>query len=130
MPIKVFISHKGTDCDLAERVARRVRSNGMDTYPDTIDDALTKDGPDLEDLLLDRMSSCQQLIAVVSLQTSYLTKWPALHSDRDLDPYCQYSKSASIRVARKMGEVFTEERRVMVRNSDAQEFHLQLKDVL
>ncbi|ESY82163.1 toll/interleukin-1 receptor domain-containing protein [Mesorhizobium sp. M0179] len=161
MPMKVFISHKGSDSDLAERVARRVRINGMDIYLDTIDDALTKDGPDLADLLLTRMSSCQQLIAVVSIKTkdswwvpweigvgseknfrmasyseqhvslpSYLSKWPALHSDRDVDLYCQYSKTASIRVARKMDEVFTEERRVLVRKSDAQEFHRQLKAAL
>lgn len=161
MPIKVFISHKDSDSELAERVARRVRYNGMDTYLDTIDDALAKDGPDLADLLLARMSSCQQLIAVVSSQTkdswwvpweigvgseksfrmasyseqhvslpSYLTKWPALHGDRDVDLYCQYSKSASIRVARKMDEVYGDERRVQVRKSDANEFHRQLKAVL
>ncbi len=52
MPSKVFISHKNTDAALAEKVARRVRVNGLETYLDTIDDALVKDGPDLADLLL------------------------------------------------------------------------------
>ena len=77
MPIKVFISHKDSDSELAERVARRVRFNGMDTYLDTIDDALAKDGPDLAELLVARMSSCQQLIAVVSSQTkdSWWVPW-------------------------------------------------------
>ena len=52
MPSKVFISHKNTDSALADTVARRVRANGLETYLDTIDDALVKDGPDLSDLLL------------------------------------------------------------------------------
>ncbi len=74
---EVFISHKNTDVDLAEKIARRVRFNGLETYLDTIDDALAKDGPDLADLLLARMGQCQQLIAVVSSQTkdSWWVPW-------------------------------------------------------
>lgn len=74
---KVFVSHKNTDLSLAERVARRVRANGLETYLDTIDDALLKDGPDLADHLLRRMSECQQLIAVVSSTTkdSWWVPW-------------------------------------------------------
>lgn len=67
---KVFISHKNTDERLAERVARRVRANGLETYLDTIDDALIKDGPDLADHLLKRMAECEQLIAVISPATA------------------------------------------------------------
>lgn len=77
MAKKVFISHKNTDSALAGRVAHRVRLNGLDTYLDVIDDALVKDGPDLADLLLERMSKCDQLIAVVSesTKTSWWVPW-------------------------------------------------------
>ncbi len=74
---KVFISHKNTDSLLAKKVAGRVQYNGLNTYLDTIDDLLIKDGPDLADHLLRRMSECDQLIAVVSQQTmnSWWVPW-------------------------------------------------------
>jgi hypothetical protein len=74
---KVFISHTDSDTAVAEKVARRVRANGLETYLDTVDDALLKDGPDLADHLLRRMGECQQLIAVVSTQTkdSWWVPW-------------------------------------------------------
>ncbi|MFV1607228.1 toll/interleukin-1 receptor domain-containing protein [Phaeobacter sp. JH20_10] len=158
MSAKVFISHKNTDSLLAEKVARRVRVNGLETYLDTIDDALVKDGPELADLLLARMGQCQQLIAVVSSQTkdswwvpweigvgsekgfrmasysesyvtlpSYLEKWPALHTDRHIDLYCEYSKQTEIVVNRRMRDVLTEDRRMQVRKSEALDFHKQLR---
>ena len=158
MASKVFISHKNTDAALATKVARRIQANGLETYLDTIDDALVKDGPELADLLLARMSSCQQLIAVVSSQTkdswwvpweigvgsekgfrmasysesyvslpSYLEKWPALHTDRHIDLYCQYSKQTEVVLNRRIREALTEERRMHVRKSEALDFHKQLK---
>ena len=74
---KVFVSHKKEDATLAEKVARRIRLNGLETYVDTIDDALLKDGPDLAEHLLRRMGECQQLIAVVSTSTkgSWWVPW-------------------------------------------------------
>jgi len=74
---KVFVSHKKEDATLAEKVARRIRLNGLETYVDTIDDALLKDGPDLAEHLLRRMGECQQLIAVVSASTkgSWWVPW-------------------------------------------------------
>ena len=67
---KVFISHKNNDVDLAREVAARVRENGLQVYLDSIDTALLKDGSELADYLLNKMSECQQLIAVVSLSTA------------------------------------------------------------
>ena len=51
---KVFISHKKSDASLALLVAARVRQNSLQTYLDTIDDALLKDGPNLADHLLEK----------------------------------------------------------------------------
>lgn len=77
MAIRVFVSHAGTDSPLATHVAAQVKRNGMDTYLDVIDDALLKDGPQLADNLLERMSQCQQLIAVLANQTkgSWWVPW-------------------------------------------------------
>lgn len=67
---KVFVSHKDVDEALARRVAQRVRQNGLGVYLDSVDPALERDGPELADYLLGRMSECEQLIAVVSAATS------------------------------------------------------------
>lgn len=67
---KVFVSHKDVDEALARRVAQRVRHNGLGAYLDSVDPALERDGPELADYLLARMSECEQLIAVVSAATS------------------------------------------------------------
>lgn len=77
MAIRVFVSHRGTDSGLAAHVADQVERSGLDTYLDVIDDALLKDGPQLADHLLERMSECQQLIAVLSDQTkgSWWVPW-------------------------------------------------------
>ena len=70
MAIRVFVSHRRTDSELATHVANQVKRSGLDTYLDVIDDALLKDGPQLAERLLTRMARCQQLIAVVSAETS------------------------------------------------------------
>lgn len=159
MPIKVFISHKNSDAVLAERVNRRIRGNGIETYLDIIDDALEKDGPDLADHLLGRMGECQQLVAVVSSSTknswwvpweigvgsekgflmasfsysyvqlpSYLEKWPALHSDRDIDLYCQYSKRTDAEIGRRSW--LTEQQELSFRKNKALNFHKRLRTAL
>ena len=71
--LKVFVSHKDTDEDLARDVAARVRQNQLDVYLDSIDPALQKSGSDLADYLLHRMNECHQLIAVLSSVTA--TSW-------------------------------------------------------
>lgn len=74
---KVFISHKDSDAAVARTVASRVRRNGFDVYLDSIDPVLVRDGPELAEYLLNRMSECQQLIAVVSISTrnSWWVPW-------------------------------------------------------
>lgn len=67
---RVFISYTRIDSSLSHRVANRINMNGLETYLDQVDDAIVKDGPDLADHLLDRMSECQQLVAVVSESTA------------------------------------------------------------
>ena len=161
MPSKVFISHKNTDVAVAERVERRVSDNGLETYLDTIDDALCSDGPDLADQLLARMGQCQQLIAVVSSETkdswwvpweigvgsekrfrmasysetfvplpSYLKKWPALHTDKHIDLYCEHSKQTEKSLNYKMAVASTEDLKMHARKSEFLEFHKRLKSAI
>lgn len=77
MAQKVFISHKDTDAVVARRVAQRIRTHGLEVYLDVIDPTLRKDGPDLADYLLTKMSQCQQLIAIISRETqdSWWVPW-------------------------------------------------------
>jgi hypothetical protein len=152
---------KNTDAPLAAKVARRVRLNGLQTYLDVVDDALAKDGPDLSDLLLARMSSCDQLIAVVSTDTktswwvpweigvgsekgfrmasysesyvvlpTYLQKWPALHSDFDIDLYCRLSARADAEILRQTRTVLADESRMRIRKDEALDFHKALRTEL
>ena len=69
MAIRVFVSHQRKDSSLASHVATQIRLNGLNTYVDAIDDSLVKDGPQLGDHLLARMSECRQLMAVASTAT-------------------------------------------------------------
>ncbi|MXW08023.1 MAG: TIR domain-containing protein [Gammaproteobacteria bacterium] len=153
--IKVFISHKNTDTYIANRVAERVRYNGLEVYLDSIDRALVKDGPDLADYLLQRLGECNQLIAVISQETAkswwvpweigvgsekgfrlasysstddyipdYLKKWPVLHSNKDIDLYCEYSKRADVAMST---ERFVTASKTM---ESASKFHKELKRAL
>ena len=155
---KVFISHKKSDASLALLVAARVRQNSLQTYLDTIDDALLKDGPNLADHLLEKMHGCDQLIAVVSPSTkdswwvpweigvgseknfrmvsysesyvslpSYLKKWPELHSESDIDLYCNLSKSSDQEIALNSRKVLNENSRAQVSKDGARAFHNDLK---
>ena len=75
--MKVFLSHQRDDSTRAMKVAARLRYNGLDTYLDVVDDALRKDGPELSDYLRAQMSTCTQLMAVVSSSTkgSWWVPW-------------------------------------------------------
>lgn len=55
-----------SDTVLAKFVSDKIIQNGMITYLDVVDDILLADGPELTEHLLKRISSCDQLIAVVS----------------------------------------------------------------
>ncbi|MBB3918108.1 toll/interleukin-1 receptor domain-containing protein (plasmid) [Rhizobium bangladeshense] len=77
MPRKVFVSHKKEDSGTASKVAERIKTNGIATYLDVIDDALASDGPELADHIRKRMSECDQLVAVLSTATkdSWWVPW-------------------------------------------------------
>ena len=57
---------------------------------------------------------------------SYLKKWPELHTDQDIDLYCQFSKSAEMEIALNMRGAYTETARTRVTKRGAQDFHHSL----
>ena len=72
--MKVFISHQKADSAVASEVERRLRSNGIPCYLDTIDPALHEKGEVLADKIRQRMASCTHLLAVLSSSTKH-SQW-------------------------------------------------------
>jgi hypothetical protein len=69
--IKVFLSHKNEDSDVAGAIAYRLKTHHqIDVYLDVIDRNLEKTGPDLADYIRAEMEKCTQLLAVISAKTS------------------------------------------------------------
>lgn len=67
--MKVFVSHKDSDVDLARTVAQALQARQVAAYLDELDERLLR-GPELADHLRARMGSCSHLIAVVSSSTA------------------------------------------------------------
>lgn len=72
--MKVFVSHKKEDEQLAARVAERLRLNRSQVYLDVIDPDRYKAGDDLADYLRQQLEGCTDLMAVVSATTK-LSWW-------------------------------------------------------
>lgn len=68
--IKVFLSHKNDDSEIAGLIARRLKdTHQIEVYLDVIDRNLGKTGPDLADYIRAEMEKCTQLLAVISDRT-------------------------------------------------------------
>jgi hypothetical protein len=68
--IKVFLSHKNEDSEIAGAIAHRLKTqHQIDSYLDVIDRNLDKSGPDLADYIRAEMEKCTQLLAVISTKT-------------------------------------------------------------
>ena len=72
---KIFISHKHDDEYMARKVYNRVKlQHGYDAYMAAVDEEHLKDNQELAKTLLDRISECQRIIAVISDHTK-LSWW-------------------------------------------------------
>jgi hypothetical protein len=68
--IKVFLSHKNEDSEVAGAIAYRLKTqHQIDVYLDVIDRNLEKSGPDLADYIRAEMEKCTQLLAVITDKT-------------------------------------------------------------
>ena len=68
-----FISHKSTDIEPAQYVAKMLAELGLVSYLDRWDPQVTGDSPDLEDYLRDVIRSTSSLMTLVSQTTG--TSW-------------------------------------------------------
>lgn len=125
MTIKVFISHKLEDAAQAKSISDRLRNvHNIDTYLDVLDPMIGKTGEELAQYVREKMSSCTQLLAVISPVTKdswwvpweigvasekeyplatyggaailpdFLKRWPVLRNEQHLDAYARSSKAA------------------------------------
>lgn len=68
--IKVFLSHKREDAELAGVIANRLRTHHqIAVYLDAIDPTIEMDGLDLAEHIRAEMEKCTQLLAVLSYRT-------------------------------------------------------------
>ncbi|MBB5052774.1 hypothetical protein HNQ36_002748 [Afipia massiliensis] len=68
--IKVFLSHKNEDSEVAGAIAYRLKTiHQIDVYLDVIDRNLERSGPDLAEYIRAEMEKCTQLLAVISTKT-------------------------------------------------------------
>lgn len=94
--IKVFISHKKEDEEIAKRVWAQIVFMGEDAYLDTIDSHLGKDGTELADYIRTQLGKCTHLIAVMTSNTprSWWVPWEigvATEKQRPLASYVSNS---------------------------------------
>src|SRR5690348_6961905 len=75
--MKVFVSHKREDEQLAKAVAERLRLNRAEVYLDVLDPDRFAAGDDLADYIRDKLNDCSDLMAVVSTKTkeSWWVPW-------------------------------------------------------
>ena len=75
--MKVFVSHKKEDKEIAGVVAARLEKNGAQVYLDVFDPDTYSAGDDLADYLRAKLDLCTDLMAVVSGKTkeSWWVPW-------------------------------------------------------
>ncbi len=75
--MKVFVSHKREDVVIATAVSSRLKANGADVYLDAFDPDSFAAGDDLAEYLRAKLTTCSDLMAVVSNQTkaSWWVPW-------------------------------------------------------
>jgi hypothetical protein len=71
--MKIFLSHKQDDSNLATLIARQLRTHHHEVYLDVVDTNFAKDGDDLGEYIRGKLGECDSLLAVISAATS--TSW-------------------------------------------------------
>ena len=114
----VFVSHKSNDAARAVQIAERISKNGLSAWVDVADPTVVRDGPDLADYIRRVLASSRSLLALVTSATSeswwvpfeigiafeqkkllashgnrsrlpsFLSKWPNVQTDEELDRWC------------------------------------------
>ncbi len=72
--MKVFISHKKEDSEIALRVKKELERLDVPAYLDVLDESITKKGKDLTDHIKKQLNSCTDIIVLMSAST-YRSWW-------------------------------------------------------
>ena len=69
MILKVFISHKDIDCDIALHVQNVLAENQVDAYLDLLDNSITETGEKLTKHIKKKLNECSDILVVMSENT-------------------------------------------------------------
>lgn len=72
--MKVFISHKQEDSEIAKRLALMLRINHTEYYLDVLDPTVAGDGKQLTDHIKKALNTCTDIMVVMSEKTRY-SQW-------------------------------------------------------
>lgn len=72
--MKIFISHKQEDSEVAKQLNNAFKTYEVDTYLDLIDENISKDGKELTKHIKQSLNSCTDIIVVISEKTR-LSQW-------------------------------------------------------
>lgn len=72
--MKVFISHKHEDTELAKQIAKQFYYSGTSCYLDVFDSCEVQDGKALTDHIKNSLNSCTDILVVMSDSTKY-SQW-------------------------------------------------------
>jgi len=69
--MKVFVSHKKEDELIAAKIALYLNMADIESYLDILDDQIIEDGKKLTNHIIDKISSCTDVIVVLSEKTIF-----------------------------------------------------------
>lgn len=72
--MKVFISHKQEDSEVAKDIANALWRNNTLYYLDTMDPQITRDGKELTEHIKSHLNDCTDILVVMSEQTRF-SQW-------------------------------------------------------
>lgn len=72
--MKIFISHKKEDSDIANKIADELKTIGIPFYLDILDYSITKSGKELTDHIKRNLNDCSDIIVVMS-KTACYSQW-------------------------------------------------------
>lgn len=72
--MKVFISHKQEDSEVAKRLTLMLRLNDTESYLDVLDPTVAGDGKQLTDHIKQALNTCTDILVVMSEKTRY-SQW-------------------------------------------------------
>ncbi|WP_366924338.1 toll/interleukin-1 receptor domain-containing protein [Metallumcola ferriviriculae] len=69
--MKIFISHKDVDSDVATQINKYLSSRGIQTYLDVLDNSVSGSGKKLTQHLMRQLNQCTHLMTILSKDTRY-----------------------------------------------------------